>query len=266
WQVGLVPVTSPPVRVSQQAVVEASPSVSAKLPTRSRSTGPARQPEGPHLGPSGFIYDPTHEGRRGSLHQPTTYGAAVGEGWLNSGSCQDKSKRLNPASPKESCSSEGPEYPQRSQHQDHWYDYDSKGGWWQDRSGEWRQWKQKDYEWSSWDYSYQKEKISKVISNAAWSDLVLGKNKHWDGSTDHSDSMALSEFRRKLTTSPDYEYQSECYKYFYLRNNLSESLRRLLDTFEDDGAVKKGDYNNYYEVDSQYWTDLIAQAWDYLKH
>ncbi|KAF4721041.1 hypothetical protein FOZ62_013197, partial [Perkinsus olseni] len=73
WQVGLVPVTSPPVRVSQQAAVEASPSVSAKLPTRSRSTGPARQPEGLHRGPSGFVYDPTYEGRRGSLHQPTTH-------------------------------------------------------------------------------------------------------------------------------------------------------------------------------------------------
>ncbi|KAF4698299.1 hypothetical protein FOZ63_017911, partial [Perkinsus olseni] len=108
WRVGLVPVTSPPVRVSQQAVVEASPSVSAKLPTRSRSTGPARHPEGPHRGPSGFIYDPTYEGRRGSLQQPTPYGAAVGEGWSNSGGCQDKSKRHNPASPKESCSSEDP--------------------------------------------------------------------------------------------------------------------------------------------------------------
>ncbi|EER08696.1 hypothetical protein Pmar_PMAR017754 [Perkinsus marinus ATCC 50983] len=154
-----------------------------------------------------------------------------------------------------------------------YYDYPSRrraANWYDDgvyadgdhttsRSSRWS-----DAEWDDWQENQDRQKISKVISDVEWMTPVLGKGKYWDGSVDGLDSIALSEFRYKLTNSPDYEYQNECCKYFIVRRNLSDSIRKLVDVYEHNSDLQPASYHQPYRPNSRYWSDRREQLWTYL--
>ncbi|KAF4722876.1 hypothetical protein FOZ63_002952 [Perkinsus olseni] len=161
---------------------------------------------------------------------------------------------------------ERPPQPQRSgpplrRRSTEWYenDYYHDDGHNLSRSSRWSE-----EEWDDWQEHQDRQKISKVISDVEWITPILGKDKYWDGSVDMPDSVALSEFRYKLTTSPDFEYQSECHKYFTVRHNLSDSIKKLLDVYEHNSDLQPETYHQPHKLNSRYWSDRLKQLWRYL--